>query len=213
MAQPRTSSTRDDARPPRKTRTPRSKPSGPRRTTAPANPKTAAGPDLEALQGQLIETVAKHYPQADLQPVRDAFDLAVVAHTGQMRATGEPYVTHPIASAQILAELGIDPVAVQAALLHDVPEDTEYSLQDLEERFGSEVAHMVDGVTKLSKFSTHSHEQQQAENIRKMFLAMAEDIRVVLIKLADRLHNMRTLEHLSAAKRQEIAQEDRKSVV
>jgi len=207
MAQPRTSGTRDDARPPRKTRTPRSKPSGPRRTTAPANPKTAAGPDLEALQGQLIETVAKHYPQADLQPVRDAFDLAVVAHTGQMRATGEPYVTHPIASAQITAELGIDPVAVQAALLHDVPEDTEYSLQDLEERFGSEVAHMVDGVTKLSKFSTHSHEQQQAENIRKMLLAMAEDIRVVLIKLADRLHNMRTLYALPSEKQQRIARQ------
>jgi len=207
MAQPRTSSTRDDARPPRKTRTPRSKPSGPRRTTAPANPKTAAGPDLEALQGQLIETVAKHYPQADLQPVRDAFDLAVVAHTGQMRATGEPYVTHPIASAQITAELGIDPVAVQAALLHDVPEDTEYSLQDLEERFGAEVAHMVDGVTKLSKFSTHSHEQQQAENIRKMLLAMAEDIRVVLIKLADRLHNMRTLYALPSEKQQRIARQ------
>jgi len=207
MAQPRTSSTRDDARPPRKTRTPRSKPSGPRRTTAPANPKTAAGPDLEALQNQLIETVAKHYPQADLQPVRDAFDLAVVAHTGQMRATGEPYVTHPIASAQITAELGIDPVAVQAALLHDVPEDTEYSLQDLEERFGAEVAHMVDGVTKLSKFSTHSHEQQQAENIRKMLLAMAEDIRVVLIKLADRLHNMRTLYALPSEKQQRIARQ------
>ncbi len=207
MAQPRTSSTRDDARPPRKTRTPRSKPSGPRRTTAPANPKTAAGPDLEALQSQLIETVAKHYPQADLQPVRDAFDLAVEAHTGQMRATGEPYVTHPIASAQITAELGIDPVAVQAALLHDVPEDTEYSLQDLEERFGAEVAHMVDGVTKLSKFSTHSHEQQQAENIRKMLLAMAEDIRVVLIKLADRLHNMRTLYALPSEKQQRIARQ------
>ena len=126
-------------------------------------------------------------------PSRDAFDLAVEAHTGQLRATGEPYVTHPIASAQITAELGIDPVAVQAALLHDVPEDTEYSLQDIEERFGAEVARIVDGVTKLSKFSTHSHEQQQAENIRKMLLAMAEDIRVVLIKLADRLHNMRTL--------------------
>ena len=115
------------------------------------------------------------------------------AHATQVRASGEPYVTHPIASAQILAELGIDPVAVSAALLHDVPEDTEYSLADVEERFGPEVAHLVDGVTKLSKFSTHSHEQQQAENIRKMFLAMAEDIRVVLIKLADRLHNMRTL--------------------
>jgi GTP pyrophosphokinase len=116
-------------------------------------------------------------------------------------------VTHPIASAQITAELGIDPVAVQAALLHDVPEDTEYSLPDLEERFGAEVAHMVDGVTKLSKFSTHSHEQQQAENIRKMLLAMAEDIRVVLIKLADRLHNMRTLYALPSEKQVRIARQ------
>ena len=88
-----------------------------------------------------------------------AFDVAVAAHDGQTRVTGEPFVTHPIASAQILAELGIDPVAVTAALLHDVPEDTEYSLADVEERFGPEVAHLVDGVTKLSKFSTHSHEQ------------------------------------------------------
>ena len=121
--------------------------------------------------------------------------------------SGEPYVTHPIASAQILAELGIDPVAVEAALLHDVPEDTEYSLADIEERFGPEVARLVDGVTKLSKFSTHTHEQQQAENIRKMFLAMAEDIRVVLIKLADRLHNMRTLAALPLEKQQRIARQ------
>ena len=118
-----------------------------------------------------------------------------------------PYVTHPIASAQILAELGIDPIAVQAALLHDVPEDTEYSLTDIEERFGAEVAQLVDGVTKLSRFSTHSHEQQQAENIRKMLLAMAQDIRVVLIKLADRLHNMRTLYGLPSDKQQRIARQ------
>ena len=142
-----------------------------------------------------------------MTPIGAAFDLAVEAHEGQRRATGEPYVTHPIASAQITAELGIDPVAVQAALLHDVPEDTEYSLTDLEERFGPEVAHMVDGVTKLSRFSTHSHEQQQAENIRKMLLAMAEDIRVVLIKLADRLHNMRTLYALPSDKQQRIARQ------
>ncbi len=136
-----------------------------------------------------------------------AFDLAIEAHSSQVRASGEPYVTHPIASAQILADLGIDPVAVSAALLHDVPEDTEYSLGDVEERFGPEVAHLVDGVTKLSRFSTHSHEQQQAENIRKMFLAMADDIRVVLIKLADRLHNMRTLGALGIEKQQRIARQ------
>ena len=164
-------------------------------------------PDLEALRKALKTEIARHYPDADLEPVDQAFDLAVEAHAGQRRATGEPYVTHPIASAQILADLGIDPIAIQAALLHDVPEDTEYSLTDVEERFGPEVAQLVDGVTKLSKFSTHSHEQQQAENIRKMLLAMAEDIRVVLIKLADRLHNMRTLYGLPSEKQQRIARQ------
>ena len=143
----------------------------------------------------------------DLGPVERAYDLAVEAHAGQVRASGEPYVTHPIASAQILADLGIDPVADTAALLHDVPEDTEYSLADVEDRFGPEVAHLVDGVTKLSKFSTHSHEQQQAENIRKMLLAMAEDIRVVLVKLADRLHNMRTLMALPPEKQSRTARQ------
>ncbi len=133
--------------------------------------------------------------------------MAVEAHGNQVRASGELFVTHPIASAEILAELGIDPVAIQAAVLHDVPEDTEYELADIEERFGQEVAHLVDGVTKLGKFSTLSHEQQQAENIRKMFLAMAEDIRVVLIKLADRLHNMRTLAALPIEKQGRIARQ------
>jgi guanosine-3',5'-bis(diphosphate) 3'-pyrophosphohydrolase len=180
---------------------------GPRRTSAVTTP--AAGPEaaLAELRSTLLATVGQHYPQADLGPVERALDLAVDAHEGQKRASGEPYVTHPIASAQILADLGIDPVAVQAAVLHDVPEDTEYALVDLEERFGPEVAHLVDGVTKLSKFSTHSHEQQQAENIRKMLLAMAEDIRVVLIKLADRLHNMRTLYALPSEKQQRIARQ------
>jgi GTP pyrophosphokinase len=167
----------------------------------------AALSDLELLRSALLDAVRGHYAQADLDAVSRAFDFAVEAHGDQRRATGEPYVTHPIASAQILAELGIDPVAIAAALLHDVPEDTEYSLTDVEERFGPEVARLVDGVTKLSKFSTHSHEQQQAENIRKMFLAMAEDIRVVLIKLADRLHNMRTLHGLAAEKQQRIARQ------
>src|SRR6185503_7195753 len=165
---------------------------------APAAPKaTPAKPprksSLEVLGDHLIASILKHDDDADVKDVRRAIEFAIEAHGNQKRASGEPYVTHPIASAQILADLGIDPVAVQAALLHDVPEDTEYSLSDIEERFGSEVAQLVDGVTKLGKFSTHSHEQQQAENIRKMLLAMAQDIRVVLIKLADRLHNMRTL--------------------
>ena len=174
------------------------------RRPASAAPKAVS---LDGLRTQLLDAVAGHYPQADLEPVGSAFDLAVAAHADQKRASGEPYVTHPIAAAQIVADLGIDPTAVEAALLHDVPEDTEYSLTDIEDRFGAEVAHLVDGVTKLSKFSTHSHEQQQAENIRKMLLAMAEDIRVVLIKLADRLHNMRTLGFLSPEKQLRIARQ------
>jgi guanosine-3',5'-bis(diphosphate) 3'-pyrophosphohydrolase len=189
----------------------RAKSTGPRRTPSrPATPAPntpATEPDLAALKAQLLKTVRGHYPPADLGPLERAFDLAVEAHEGQRRATGEPYVTHPIASAQITAELGIDPVAVTAAILHDVPEDTEFGLTDIEDRFGPEVARLVDGVTKLSRFSTHSHEQQQAENIRKMLLAMAEDIRVVLIKLADRLHNMRTLYGLPSEKQLRIARQ------
>ncbi|MBI2780377.1 MAG: bifunctional (p)ppGpp synthetase/guanosine-3',5'-bis(diphosphate) 3'-pyrophosphohydrolase [Chloroflexi bacterium] len=156
---------------------------------------------------QLIASILKHDPDADVTDVRRAVEFAIEAHGDARRASGEPFVTHPIAAAQILAGLGIDLVAVQAELLHDVPEDTEYALSDVEERFGSEVAQLVDGVTKLSKFSTLSHEQQQAENIRKMFLAMADDIRVVLIKLADRLHNMRTIAALPPEKQLRIARQ------
>ena len=139
--------------------------------------------------------------------MRRALAFAVEAHRDQRRASGEPYVTHPISVAITLAELGLDSSAIQAALLHDVPEDTDRDLAEVEDRFGPEVAHLVDGVTKLSKFSTHSHEERQAENIRKMFLAMADDIRVVLIKLADRLHNMRTLGALPPEKQTRIARQ------
>jgi GTP pyrophosphokinase len=166
-----------------------------------------AVPSIEQLANHLVTAILRHDADANVEDVRRAVDFAAEAHGDQRRASGEAYVTHPIASAQILADLGIDPVAIQAGLLHDVPEDTEYSLSDVEERFGTEVAQLVDGVTKLSKFSTLSHEQQQAENIRKMFLAMADDIRVVLIKLADRLHNMRTLAALPADKQVRIARQ------
>ena len=207
MVAPRTK----DATPvePRPSRT--AKRAGARRTataaTKPAAGTAATGGAIGALERELIGAVKRHNPQADTAGISRAVALAVEAHGGQRRASGEPFVTHPIASAQILAELGVDPVAIEAALLHDVPEDTEFSLADIEERFGQEVAHLVDGVTKLGKFSTLSHEQQQAENIRKMFLAMAEDIRVVLIKLADRLHNMRTLAALPAEKQLRIARQ------
>jgi len=162
---------------------------------------------VETAGDHLVASILKYDDDADIATLRRAIAFAIEAHGDQKRASGEPYVTHPIASAQILADLGIDPVAIQAALLHDVPEDTEYSLSDIEDAFGSEVAQLVDGVTKLGKFSTLSHEQQQAENIRKMFLAMADDIRVVLIKLADRLHNMRTLAALPPEKQLRIARQ------
>ncbi len=162
---------------------------------------------LPVLRRELLAEVAASMPDGDTASVARAFDFAVVAHEGQVRATGEAYVTHPIAAAFTLAELGLDTTAIEAALLHDVPEDTEYSLADIEEHFGPEVAQLVDGVTKLSRFSTHSHEERQAENIRKMLLAMAQDIRVVLIKLADRLHNMRTLGGLPPEKQQRIARQ------
>ena len=165
------------------------------------------GHSAESSFRHVRDSLARHYPQADLTALHDAFEFAQLAHRDQTRETGEPYVTHPLAAAQILADIGIDPVAVMAALLHDIPEDTDFTLNDLEERFCPEVAQLVDGVTKLSKFSTHSHEEQQAENIRKMFLAMADDIRVVLIKLADRLHNMRTLYALPSDKQARIARQ------
>ncbi len=178
----------------------------PRRPSSGRRERSSNRP-LSVLRRELLAEVVVASPGADTASVARAFDFAVVAHEGQLRATGEPYVTHPIAAAFILAELGLDATSIEAALLHDVPEDTEYSLADVEERFGPEVAQLVDGVTKLSKFSTHSHEEQQAENIRKMLLAMAQDIRVVLIKLADRLHNMRTLGGLPVEKQQRIARQ------
>jgi len=139
--------------------------------------------------------------------VADAFDFAVQAHGEQLRASGEPYVTHPAEAALILADLGLDAATLAAALLHDVPEDTSVTTAEIGERFGDEVELLVDGVTKLSKFSALSAEEQHAENIRKMFLAMAQDIRVVLIKLGDRLHNMRTLAALPVEKQRRIARQ------
>jgi GTP diphosphokinase / guanosine-3',5'-bis(diphosphate) 3'-diphosphatase len=178
----------------------------PRRSSSSRRDRPELRP-LPVLRRELVAAVAASGPNVDTTSVGRAFDFAVAAHAGQVRATGEPYVTHPIAAAFTLADLGLDSTAIEAALLHDVPEDTEHSLADIEEQFGAEVAQLVDGVTKLSKFSTHSHEEQQAENIRKMLLAMAQDIRVVLIKLADRLHNMRTLSGLPPEKQQRIARQ------
>ncbi len=144
---------------------------------------------------------------ADL--VRDAFEFAYSLHQGQYRASGEPYILHPIAVADLLQDLGGSAVMIAAGFLHDVVEDTEVSLEDIEQRFGVEVRTLVEGVTKLSKFNFSSRLESQAENFRRMFLAMAQDIRVIVVKLADRLHNMRTLEHLAPPKQQRIARETR----
>ncbi len=159
--------------------------------------------DIEAL----IRQVQGYFPQSDPALLRRAYDLAAEAHRGQRRASGEPYVQHSLAVAAILAELRLDPATIAAAILHDVPEDTAVPLERIQEGFGDEVAKLVDGVTKLSKISWGSLEEEEAESLRKMFLAMVDDIRVVLIKLADRLHNMRTLEALPEEKQRKIAQE------
>jgi GTP diphosphokinase / guanosine-3',5'-bis(diphosphate) 3'-diphosphatase len=138
-----------------------------------------------------------------------AFEFADQLHQGQYRASGEAYIAHPVAVAGLLKDLGGGSVMIAAGFLHDVVEDTDVTLEEIEHRFGAEVRCLVEGVTKLSKFNFSSKTERQAENFRRMFLAMAQDIRVIVVKLADRLHNMRTLEHLSDEKRRRIALETR----
>ncbi|HVC99999.1 MAG TPA: bifunctional (p)ppGpp synthetase/guanosine-3',5'-bis(diphosphate) 3'-pyrophosphohydrolase [Candidatus Dormibacteraeota bacterium] len=151
--------------------------------------------------------ISEHLPPEDRELVERAYQRASAAHSGQRRLSGEDYVNHPLQVASILAELRLDAATIIAAILHDTVEDTELTAQELSAEFGPEVAKLVEGVTKLGRISIRSEQQHQAENIRKMLLAMAEDVRVVLIKLADRLHNMRTLEFLPEAKRLRISRE------
>ncbi len=156
---------------------------------------------------QILSEVAGYYPSADLPMVRRAYEFAAAAHDGQTRKSGDPYVSHPLAVARIIAELKLDVASVCAGLLHDCVEDTSATVDQLGEIFGKEVAFLVDGVTKLGKLPYSTREEQQAENFRKMLLAMARDIRVILVKLCDRLDNMRSLNHLPPEKQERIATE------
>ncbi|HEY4433220.1 MAG TPA: HD domain-containing protein, partial [Candidatus Cybelea sp.] len=156
---------------------------------------------------ELIERVRSYDSSADGEQLLRAYEKAGAAHDGQHRASGESYIEHPLAVAGILAGLEMDHQTIAAALLHDVVEDTSVTSEQVTAQFGEEVARLVDGVTKLTRIPYQSKEDAQVENLRKMFLAMAKDIRVIIIKLADRLHNMRTLASLPAAKQQAIARE------
>ncbi|MCG8422012.1 MAG: bifunctional (p)ppGpp synthetase/guanosine-3',5'-bis(diphosphate) 3'-pyrophosphohydrolase [Proteobacteria bacterium] len=156
---------------------------------------------------QVLDNIRTYHPSADLDTVRRAYEFAAEAHAGQTRRSGDPYVTHPLSVAGIITELKLDVPSVCAGLLHDAVEDTSATVEELTDQFGNEVAFLVDGVTKLGKLPYASREDRQAENFRKMLLAMARDIRVVLLKLCDRLDNMRTLAHLPDEKQERIATE------
>src|SRR5213595_3038807 len=157
----------------------------------------------------LLERVRSYTTDEEREFLRRAYVFSALEHKGQVRHSGEPYLIHPLEVASILAEMRLDPVAIAAGLLHDVVEDTLTTIEKIEEHFGPEVAHVVEGVTKISAITFSSTEERQAENFRKMLLAMVDDIRVILVKLADRLHNMRTLNHLPEDRRIKIAQETR----
>ena len=156
---------------------------------------------------EIIQSIEKSYPEAEREVLKKAFLFAQKAHEGQKRASGEEYFTHPVAVAQILVDLGMDYYTIAAAFLHDVIEDTPVSEGDIKDEFGDEILELVEGVTKLDKIEFKSHEEEQAENFKKIFVSMAKDIRVIIIKLADRLHNMRSLNFLSKERQLRMAQE------
>ncbi len=189
-------------------------PSASRKKSLPASSKTPSGNEQTA-QGavgvasvtQLTTRLAEYLSPSELKKVKEAYRFSDEMHLGQVRKSGEPYISHPIAVAEICAEWKLDAQAIMAALLHDVMEDQDVKKDELIERFGAPVASLVDGLSKLDKIEFQSQIEQQAENFRKMLLAMARDVRVILVKLADRLHNMRTLDAMSADKRRRIARE------
>ena len=185
-----------------------------REAAKPASPPSPPGKSLgsdpaliEAYFEQVLSLVHENRPNDDLELIRRAWEFCKQQHTGQLRASGEPYIIHPLEVAHVLAELKMDSTAIAGGLLHDAVEDTDVTSAEIAKRFNEQVAHIVEGVTKLDKIKFANREDHQAENIRKMLLAMVTDIRVVIIKLADRLHNMRTLEHLKPEKQQKIARE------
>ena len=155
----------------------------------------------------VIDKVSEYFPQADFDIIDRAYIYSARVHDGQVRLSGEPYLSHPLEVAGILADMKLDVISVASGLLHDVIEDTHAVPEEIEKLFGPEILHIVSGVTKLSSLPFHSSRARQAESLRKMFLAMANDIRVILIKLADRLHNIQTLEYHKPNKQKEIAQE------
>src|SRR6266852_347928 len=162
---------------------------------------------LDARFEELLEKLRKNRPSEDPWMIRRAYEIASERHHDQFRSSGEPYLTHLLEVAHILADMRLDATTLTAAILHDAIEDTEYPVSRIEERFGADVAHLVEGVTKIGRLQMVAPEARQAENVRKMLLAMVNDVRVVLVKLADRLHNMRTLEYLEPVKQQRISRE------
>jgi GTP diphosphokinase / guanosine-3',5'-bis(diphosphate) 3'-diphosphatase len=178
--------------------------------TSPVKPGPTGGSGNELFADKfhgLLASVRANRPSDDLEIIRKAWQFCLEHHKGQLRASGEPYVLHPLEVAMVLAEMKLDSTAIAAGLLHDAVEDTPVTTEDITAKFGEQVAHIVEGVTKIDKIQFANREDRQAENVRKMLLAMVSDVRVVLIKLADRLHNMRTLEHLSPEKQQSISRE------
>ncbi|MGA8307531.1 MAG: HD domain-containing protein [Candidatus Acidiferrales bacterium] len=174
-------------------------------------PKSAISPaarravDLRFVE--LMDKVRRNRPGDDLELLRRAFDFAAEQHKTQTRLSGEPFLSHPVEVAHLLADMRLDVTALCAALLHDVVEDTKIPLSQIDEIFGADVARLVEGATKISRLDLLAPEARQAENVRKMLLAMVNDVRVVMIKLADRLHNMRTLQFLDSEKQQRISRE------
>src|SRR5580698_4061787 len=174
-----------------------------RRAASKAENRAAIEERFEAL----LRRVRQNRPNEDISLIRKAWEFCVGHHAGQVRASGEPYIIHPLEVAEVLAEMKLDATAIAAGLLHDAVEDTPVTSDEIATAFGEQVAHIVEGVTKIDKIQFANREDRQAENVRKMLLAMVSDVRVVLIKLADRLHNMRTLEHLKPERQEAIARE------